>query len=321
MQWALQTKANTHNYGCKIYQINAEFERKTRVTLTSFALVVLAALIHASWNLLAKKSGGGAAFVLLGNVVVMALYSPVLLIWWWQTPNLINDITSTQWLILAVSAIVHIGYSLSLQRGYQLADYSVVYPVARGTGPLLSSMVAIIFFGETVSLNSGVGIIAIVAGIFILAGGTRLFSDPSARAHAGVRWGLTTGLFIATYTALDGYAVKFLALSPLLLDYFTNFLRTIFMLPMLLTHRRAVADEWRKNGKYALVIGAIAPISYVLVLYAMQTAPISQVAPLREISMLFAAAFGARLLKEEQLKEKLLGAGLMVLGVVGLLWR
>ena len=90
---------------------------------------------------------------------------------------------------------------------------------------------------------------------------------------------------------------------------------------MLLNHRRAVADEWHKNGKYALVIGAISPISYVLVLYAMQTAPISQVAPLREISMLFAAAFGARLLKEERLKEKLLGAGLMVLGVVGLLWR
>ena len=93
------------------------------------------------------------------------------------------------------------------------------------------------------------------------------------------------------------------------------------MLPMFIRNHREVRDEWRKNGKYALGIGAISPLAYILVLYAMQTAPISHAAPLHEISMLFAAAFGARLLKEEQLKEKLLGAGLMVLGVVGLLWR
>ena len=291
------------------------------MTLTTFLLVILAALLHASWNLLAKKSGGGAAFVLLGNLVVMALYSPVLLIWWWHSPSLVADITLKQWLIMAVSAAVHIGYSLSLQRGYQLADYGVVYPVARGTGPLLSSVTAIVFFGEAVNLFSGVGILAIVAGIFVLAGGLRLFTAPSERSRTGIRWGLTTGVFIAMYTALDGYAVKFLALSPLLLDYFSNFLRTIFMLPMFIRKRYEVRDEWKKNGKYALGIGAVSPLAYILVLHAMQTAPISHVAPLREISMLFAAAFGARLLKEEQLREKLLGAALMVLGVVGLLWR
>ncbi len=291
------------------------------MTLTTFFLVLLAALLHASWNLLAKKSGGGAAFVLLGNLVVMALYSPVLLIWWWYSPSLVADITQKQWLIMAASAAVHIGYSLSLQRGYQLADYGVVYPVARGTGPLLSSVTAIVFFGEAVNLFSGFGILAIVGGIFVLAGGLRLFTAPSERSRAGIRWGVTTGLFIAAYTALDGYAVKFLALSPLLLDYFSNFLRTIIMLPMFIRKRHEVRDEWKKNGNYALGIGAVSPLAYILVLYAMQTAPISHVAPLREISMLFAAGFAARLLKEEQLKEKLLGAGLMVLGVVGLLWR
>ena len=291
------------------------------MTLTTFFLVVLAALLHASWNLLAKKSGGGAAFVLLGNLVVMALYSPVLLIWWWHSPSLVADITLKQWLIMAVSATVHIGYSLSLQRGYQLADYGVVYPVARGTGPLLSSVTAIVFFGEAVNLFSGLGILAIVAGIFVLAGGLRLFTAPSERSRAAIRWGLSTGLFIAVYTALDGYAVKFLALSPLLLDYFSNFLRTVFMLPLFIRKRREVRDEWRKNGKYAIGIGTVSPLAYILVLYAMQTAPISHVAPLREVSMLFAAAFGARLLKEEQLREKLLGAGLMVLEVIGLIWR
>ena len=92
------------------------------------------------------------------------------------------------------------------------------------------------------------------------------------------------------------------------------------MLPMFIRNHREVRDEWKKNGKYALASGAVSPLAYILVLYAMQTAPISHVAPLREISILFAAAFGARLLNEEQLKEKLPGAGLMVSGVVGLLW-
>ena len=93
------------------------------------------------------------------------------------------------------------------------------------------------------------------------------------------------------------------------------------MLPIFIRNHREFRDEWKKNGKYALGIGAVSPLAYLLVLYAMQTAPISHVAPLREISMLFAAGFGARLLNEEQLKEKLLGAALMVLGVVGLLWH
>ena len=291
------------------------------MTLTTFFLVVLAALLHASWNLLAKKSGGGAAFVLLGNVVVMALYTPLFALWWWHSPSLVADITLKQWLFIAVSATVHLVYSLTLQRGYQLADYGVVYPVARGTGPLLSSIVAIAFFGEAVNLFSGLGILAIVAGVFVLAGGLRLLAGSTERARAGIRWDAATGLFIALYTALDGYSVKFLALSPLLLQYFSNSLRTVFMLPVFIRNHREVRDQWKKNGKYALRIGAVSPLAYILVLYAMQSAPISHVAPLREISMLFAAGFGARLLKEEQLKEKLLGAGLMVLGVVGLLWR
>jgi uncharacterized membrane protein len=90
---------------------------------------------------------------------------------------------------------------------------------------------------------------------------------------------------------------------------------------MLISYRSEIGDEWQKNWKYLVIIGAISPLAYLLVLYAMQTAPISHVAPLRELSMLFAAFFGAKLLGEERFGEKLLGAALMVMGVVGLLWR
>lgn len=219
------------------------------MTITTFFLVVLAALLHASWNLLAKKSGGGAAFVILGNAVVMAVFTPIFLLWWWNSPSLVADISIKQWLAIAVSAAVHLVYSLTLQRGYQLADYGVVYPVARGTGPLLSSIAAIVFFGEAVNLFSGLGILAIVAGIFVLSGGLRMLKSSTERSRAGLRWGAATGLFIALYTALDGYSVKFLALSPLLLQYFSSCLRMVFMSPMFIRNRREVREEWRKNGK------------------------------------------------------------------------
>jgi drug/metabolite transporter (DMT)-like permease len=305
------------------------------LTLTTLSLVLLAALIHATWNLLAKKAGGGAAFVLLGVIATSMLYAPVILVWWWRVPNLLSDVTAMQWFFIALSSLIHIGYSLSLQRGYQLADYGVVYPVARGTGPLLSSIVAIVFLGEAVTLFSGLGIVAIVSGIFILAGGLRIIfnrarandavSEASAlsgtRARAGVRWGVTTGLFIALYTTLDGYAVKVLAIAPLFLDYFCNLLRVVFLCPLFARNRSAIAIEWRKNWKYIVAIAAISPIAYILVLTAMQSAPISHVAPLRELSMLFAAVFGATLLGERQLREKFLGAGLMLAGVVGVMWH
>ncbi len=291
------------------------------LTLSTFALVILAALIHATWNLLAKKANGGAAFVFLGVVAMVVIYLPVMLVWWWNTPSLIADITAIQWLFMALSAIIHIGYSLSLQRGYQKADYGAVYPIARGTGPFLSSLAAIIFLGEAVTLASALGIVAIICGIFVLSGGLRALSDHSPRSRAGMRWGVTTGSFIALYTMIDGYAVKHLLLAPLLLDYFCNLLRVLFLSPMLITQRNEIRVEWKKNWRYILVISAISPLAYILVLTAMQTAPISHVAPLREISMLFAAIFGARLLGEKQLGEKLIGALLMLIGVVGLLWR
>ncbi|MGL4230925.1 MAG: EamA family transporter, partial [Casimicrobium sp.] len=245
------------------------------MTLATFSLVILAALIHAGWNLLAKKAGGGAAFVFLGVVATTAIYLPMMLVWWWHVPSLFIDVTALQWLMIALSALVHVVYSFALQRGYRVADYGVVYPVARGTGPFLSSMVAIVFLGEALTLNSAIGIVAIVCGIFVLAGGLRALRDRSPRAREGVLWGLATGACIALYTVLDGYSVKHLALAPVLLQYLSNALRALFLSPLMFTQRNEISIEWKKNWRYIVAISAVAPIAYILVLIAMQTAPIS----------------------------------------------
>jgi drug/metabolite transporter (DMT)-like permease len=286
------------------------------VTPLAFALVVLAALIHASWNIAAKKASGGALFVALNVWVSTIVYAPVFALYAYFFPL---QLGWRELLLLAGSGAIHLAYSLALQRGYQKYDLTVVYPVARGTGPLLSSVLAIVLFAEPVTLFSGLGILCIVLGIFVLAGAHRLLKNPSAHALGGVAYGALTGAFIAAYTLLDGYGVKYLLIAPLVLDYVCNVMRALFLAPTAWQRRDELATEWRKNRRYCLYVGVLGPVAYVLVLTAMQTAPISMVAPLREISMVFAAFLGASLLGEAHRAERLVGATLMAMGVSALL--
>jgi drug/metabolite transporter (DMT)-like permease len=176
-----------------------------------------------------------------------------------------------------------------------------VYPLARGSGPLLSSLVAILIFGEHITTLGVAGIFAVMLGVFFIAGGTGMFRavhDPAKQAniHNGMLYGLLTGVFIASYTVVDAYSVKVVLMSPILLDYYGNFVRLLCLLPTVLHDRVTAARHWRGQWKYALVVATISPIGYVLVLYAMKAAPLSHIAPAREVSMLFAALSAANYL-------------------------
>jgi drug/metabolite transporter (DMT)-like permease len=188
---------------------------------------------------------------------------------------------------------------------------------------LLSSLIAIAVLGEQISALGCLGIVAVVAGVFLIAGGPDLWRkahDPAQRQRIakGLRYGLLTGIFIASYTVVDGYGVKVLMLSPILIDYFGNFMRLVFLLPTVLRDPPAAAVLWAKQWKYAVVVGVVSPISYVLVLYAMQVAPLSHVAPAREVSMLFAALLGGQLLGEGDRWARLAGAACIGAGVMAL---
>jgi drug/metabolite transporter (DMT)-like permease len=290
------------------------------VPLDALALVVFAGLIHASWNIAAKKAGGDARFACFTALVLMVFWAPVgLWLGWQQVPAWGH----WEWGFVVASGIIHVAYYVVLLRGYRKADLTVVYPLARGSGPLLSSLVAIAFLGEEISALGGLGIAAVVGGVFLVAGGPGLFrqaQDPlqRVRIRKGMAYGLLTGAFIASYTVLDGYAVKVLLLSPILLDYFGNFVRLAFLLPTVLRDRPAAALLWAKQWKYAVLVGVISPVSYVLVLYAMRVAPLSHVAPAREVSMLFAALLGGHLLGEGGRILRLLGAACIAVGVMAL---
>ena len=288
--------------------------------LSALALVVLAGLIHASWNIAAKKAGGDVRFVAFTSVVLMVFWAPVgLWVGWQQVPTW----GWLEWALVLTSALLHIVYFIVLLRGYRQADLTVVYPLARGSGPLLSSMVAIFFLGEQISALGLLGILGVVGGVFLIAGGPGLWKaaqDPQqqARVRTGIFYGGITGLFIASYTVVDGYAVKVALMSPILVDYFGNLVRLVFLTPTLLRDRPTVWALWLQQRRYALIVGIFSPVSYVLVLYALQVAPLSHVAPAREVSMLFAALLGGHLLGEKDRGLRIAGAALIAAGVMAL---
>lgn len=288
--------------------------------LSALALIVLAGLIHASWNIAAKKAGGDARFAFFTSVVMMFIWAPVGL---WAGWGVLPGWGWAEWTVVTVSGVLHVLYYVVLLRGYRKADLTVVYPLARGSGPLLSSLVAITLLGEQISAMGVAGIAGVVGGVFLIAGGPGLLRaahDPAQRrrVHKGMAYGLLTGAFIASYTVVDGYGVRFLLMSPILVDYLGNFVRVALLAPAVLRDRSAAAAMWRQQWKYALMVGAISPVSYVLVLYAMQVAPLSHVAPAREVSMLFAALIGGHLLGEGDRLQRLLGAVLIAAGVMAL---
>jgi drug/metabolite transporter (DMT)-like permease len=286
----------------------------------ALALVILAGLIHACWNIAAKKAGGDVRFSCFSSLVMMVFWAPVgLWLGWQQVPSW----GAQEWSLVAASGVLHTVYFVILLRGYRKADLTVVYPLARGSGPLLSSMVAILFLGEHISAMGLGGIVAVVVGVFMIAGGPSLFRNTHSAEHRvrvrkGMLYGLLTGVFIASYTVVDGYAVKLLFMSPILVDYFGNFVRLAFLLPALFRNPDEARSLWRVQWKYATVVGVISPVSYVLVLYAMQVAPLSHVAPAREVSMLFAALIGGQLLGEGDRMARFFGAACIGVGVMAL---
>ena len=288
--------------------------------LSALALVMVGALIHALWNIAAKKAGGDARFTFFSGIIMAVFWAPLAL---WVGWGVVPQWGWREWAMMAVSGFVHWVYFVCLLTGYRKSDLTVVYPMARGSGPLLSSGVAVLVFGEQLSSLGAVGIFGVAFGVFLVAGGPSLWRtahDPAKRARvlAGVYWGLLTGALIACYTVLDAWAVKVMAISPILFDYFCNILRLPYAAAPVLRDVPAARLLWQQQWRYAAVVGIFSPAAYVCVLYAVTMAPVSHVAPAREVSMLFAALLGGQLLGEGDRWLRIAGAACIALGVMAL---
>lgn len=280
--------------------------------ILAFAAVLLAALTHATWNYFAKRAAHSRHFVWLYSIGSLLIYAPVVL--WiaiYQRPHF----ETLHWMVLLATGLLHLGYALLLQAGYRVSDLSLVYPIARGTGPLLSFVAATVLLHEPANSLSVLGVVLIVSGILLVSG---LTSSPHKAPKAGVAFGLLIGVFIAAYTINDGWAVKVLFMSPFIIDFSGNLLRTVVLAPMALRDRPGLVREAHEYRLPVLVVSVLGPLGYILVLFAMRIAPIGHVAPARELATLVGSYFGVKLLKERMTPQRVIGAVLIVTGVISL---
>jgi drug/metabolite transporter (DMT)-like permease len=278
------------------------------VTAAGFALVFAAALCHAGWNFFYKRIGGGLETIWLFSALSALIYLPAA-IWVLLTSA---AFTPVQWGFVAGSTALHLAYFSMLQAGYRAGDLSIIYPTARATGPLLTALVAVLAFGETLSGQSAAGIGLIVGGVLILSGiaGKRAALQPKS-----LGWGLAVGVLIAAYTLWDSHAVSVLLVAPLLLDYVPSLARTIILAPVAWQRRTDVAARWSDHKWRVLGVAVFAPLAYILVLYALTFTPVIYVAPTRELSVLFTVLLGTLVLNEAEPGRRLFWAAIMVAGV------
>jgi uncharacterized membrane protein len=277
----------------------------------AFLLIVLAAFAHSTWNLLAKRAAQNRHFIWFSSVGEVVLLLPLAI---WAVRDSWPRLGWKAAIFLLATGILHLLYTESLLRGYRIGDLSVIYPVARGTGPLFSFFGAILVLGERPSMVAGAGALLVTCGILALAGGASMLKD----RWAGPCWGIATGFTIACYTLVDGYSVKTLLLSPILVDYAGNLFRTIVLSGGAWRQRTALAAEYRVCWREALGVAILTPMGYILVLFAMRMAPVSHVAPAREMSMMIGAYFGSRFLSEGNFARRLIGSLLIAAGVAAL---
>ena len=286
------------------------------MTELALVLVLVSAVAHAGWNYIAKRASAGPVFNWLFDSLSVAVCLPLGIIQVLVAPVALQPVAAV---FIIGSAVLHLAYFLLLGQGYRRGgDLSLVYPLARGTGPMLSTVAAIVLFGERPTGLALCGALLIGVGVFVLAGNPHKLR--AAGASRSVIFAVLTGVVIAGYTLWDKQAVSDTgaAIPPVLYFVLFTVVRAGLLTPYALTQLPVVRSEWRLHRRHALAIAVLSPLSYILVLYALSVSPVSYVAPVREIGILFGAVLGARYLAEGEPRRRLAGAVAMVAGVAAL---
>lgn len=279
------------------------------MSVAGLLLVLAAAACHAAWNFCVKRINGGPELIWLFSLLSAVIYLPLAL---W-----ILIVERPQFNLLAIgfvfgSAVLHLGYFLLLQTGYRKGELSLVYPVARATGPLLATALAVIILYEVITPRMAAGALVIVFGVLMLTGGIR---PGGQNTGASLLFGLGAGALIGSYTAWDAYAVSVLFVPPVLLDYISSVGRVLMLVPAARRNRSLIRRHWQRHRTAVLAIAVFNPLAYILVLYALTFTPVSFVAPVREVSVLLTVLAGSLFLGEGSLKQRLGWATVILAGM------
>jgi drug/metabolite transporter (DMT)-like permease len=289
------------------------------VSPTAIALILAAAIAHASWNLFTKQAAAtGAVFFLeLLAVAATVIYLPVVLI-----TAAVTDprLTGLSWVFLVGTGVLQAGYFLVLQSGYRLGDLSLVYPIGRGSGAMLAAIAGITLLGERPSPVAIAGIALIIAGVVAISlpGPNASQATDTGTSLKAVGFALITGLFIASYTLWDKYAVATLHTPPVLQGYAAfPFMAAVFW-PSATREPDRLRRVWRDFRPQVLGAALLAPLAYILVLAALSFTAVSAIAPAREVSVLFGVLLGRRLLGEGGVVRRLAAAAAIVAGIIAI---
>jgi drug/metabolite transporter (DMT)-like permease len=273
------------------------------VTSTLFAAILLAALLHALWNALAKRQAEGRVSVLLVSLCSGLFAAPFL--------PLVGLPAPAEYPWLALSILLHCGYCLFLGRAYRLGEFGQVYPLARGSAPLVTLLLGALLLGEVPGGMAIAGALVLISGVLLMAwrGGVRL-------APAALRAVLITALFTAAYTLSDGAGARS-AGEPVRYTLWL-FALTALMMPLLMRWQSRTA--WRALSLAAWRTGALGGVlsllAYGIVIWAMTQAPIGLVAALRESSVLFAVLLSWCWLGETLGRVRLWAALVILCGIL-----
>jgi drug/metabolite transporter (DMT)-like permease len=271
--------------------------------MLTIGLVLLAAVLHASWNALTKASGDPLVNVTVVTGTGGLLAFPFLLVFPFPGPETWN------WLL--ASAVLHYAYQLALVRTYRLGDLSQVYPIARGLAPLGVALLASVGAGEHLTPIQILGLALASIAIMVLAGA----GDRGPSSRGAVAMALVTATLIGLYTYSDGRGVRSVA-EP---QFFIGWSFVLGSFPIALTtiaiRGRSALAALRSGGLHAVAGGLMATLGYGIVLWAMSRTTMASVASLRESSVLFAAIIGSQLLGESFGRRRMLAAFALVLGL------
>lgn len=305
------------------------------MTLTALVLVLAAAVAHSIWNILAaKSSGSGVPFLFWGAVFSTLIWAVAVPF----TGGIGSSGPGPFLLAVVVSGLLHVLYMLVLQRGYRSGELSTVYATARGSGPVLTVVVSILLLGERPGALSLGGVALVIAGVvaFGLIGrhgsSTKAGRDRQTgwrRLDPSIVFGLLTGVAIAVYTLWDVYMVNNFGLAPVAFMVGTSLAQAIVFGSMLgiggaragrdagaLSPIRRLRGELLGSWRSLLIFGLMSPLSYILVLTAATMAPLSLVAPMRELSVVLVGLYGALRWNENNPRLRITAAIVVVCGVV-----
>ncbi|MGC8480365.1 MAG: EamA family transporter [Acidimicrobiales bacterium] len=281
------------------------------LSVVALSLVLGAAIIHALWNLGAKSASSEdpMAVTLLATCTSVVGVAPfVVFVAIHHEIRLSNEILT----FLCGTAVLHTAYFLGLQFAYRNSAYTQVYPIARGMGPGFALVGAVLFLGESPTIEEVLGAVVLIGGV-VLVGLSLQGPRIKINGHA-IRSGGAIGVLIGTYTLWDAYAVQHLGVSPILEDWSASVGRALVLGAVVLASQRNVVPTLSRAWRPILLIGLGSSAAYLMVLFAYHSATVAQIAPLREIGVVVGVFVGGVFFREGGRSWRVIGAVVVVIG-------